>query len=86
MLQEKVQPYKIVKLAWLAHEVGVNDKEVRQLLSDLILEQRIEATIDGVSGFLEMTQKDAHDQRYEAMETWAQALVNIHMNLTQQPV
>jgi len=53
-------------------------------LSELILEERLDAKIDQLSGFLEINQRDANDERYKAMESWANALVNIHMNLTHQ--
>lgn len=78
-----MQPYRSVKLDFLAKEINISTKEVRQLLSELILEQRIDASIDQLSGFLEMNQRDAvRDMKHVAMEQWASTLVNIHMNLT----
>jgi COP9 signalosome complex subunit 2 len=46
VLQQRVQPYRSVKLDFLAKEINISTKEVRQLLSELILEQRIDASID----------------------------------------
>jgi hypothetical protein len=52
----------------------------------LILEDRIDGSIDQISGYLELNQPDGKEQRYEAMDQWASALVNIHKNLTSQLV
>jgi DNA-binding IscR family transcriptional regulator len=46
VIEQKVQPYRTVKLEFLAKEVNISTKEVRQLLSELILEGRIDACID----------------------------------------
>lgn len=43
VLTHKVAPYKTVKLDFLASELNISTKEVRQLLSELILEKRIDA-------------------------------------------
>lgn len=40
-LEALCRPYKKVKLVYLAEELGLSDLEIRQLLSELILEQRI---------------------------------------------
>lgn len=45
-LEEKCRPYKTVKLAYLASEMKLQEKEVRSLLSELILEDRIVGQID----------------------------------------
>lgn len=82
VLQQKVQPYRSVKLEFLAKEINISPAEVRQLLSELILEDRIDASIDQLSGYLEMNSHNSKDARYKAMDQWASAIVNIHMNLT----
>lgn len=83
VLQQKVQPYRTVKIEYLAAEINISEREVRQLLSELILEEKIDGQIDQLTGFLELNQSDAKESRYRAMDQWASALVNIHMNLTQ---
>jgi len=84
VLQQKVLPYRTVKLEFLAAEININQGEVKQLLSELILEERIDASIDQISGFLEMNQNKPKEPRFIAMENWANTLMNIHMNLTHQ--
>ena len=54
VLEQKVKPYRTIKLEFLAKELNVSLKEVRQLLSELILEERLDAKIDQLSGFLEI--------------------------------
>jgi hypothetical protein len=46
VLQAKVSSYRTVKLDFLANEINVSATEVRQLLSELILDERIDAQID----------------------------------------
>ena len=46
VLQQKVMPYRTVKLEFLAQQLNISLNEVRQLLSELILEERIDASID----------------------------------------
>ena len=84
VLQTRVQPYKTIKLEYLAQEINISVVEVKQLLSELILEERIDAQIDQLSGYLEMNQPEPKETRHVAMEAWANTLVNIHMNLTHQ--
>lgn len=80
-MTHKVAPYRTVKLDFLAKELNISLPEVRQLLSELILEKRIDGQIDQLSGFLEMNQPDSKDTRYQAMDDWASALINIHRQL-----
>lgn len=46
VLRQMVSPYQTIKLSFLATEINVSETEVRQLLSELILEERIDAQID----------------------------------------
>lgn len=43
VLELKVKPYKTVKLSFLAEELNISPKETKQLLAELILEERIDA-------------------------------------------
>ena len=52
VLEIYVKPYKSVSMDYLAKEINISVREVRQLLSELILEERIDASIDQLSGFL----------------------------------
>lgn len=57
---------------------------MKQLLSELILEERIDGQIDQLSGYLELNQSEPKEARMLAMEQWASTLMNLHMNLTHQ--
>lgn len=54
VLQKKVEPYRQVSLEFLAKEINIEVRDVRQLLSELILEERIDGSINQLSGFLEL--------------------------------
>jgi hypothetical protein len=41
-----VEPYRRVSLEFLAKEINIEVRDVRQLLSELILEERIDGSID----------------------------------------
>ena len=69
-------------MEFLAREINIEVRDVKQLLAELILEERIDGSIDQISGYLELNQPDEKEQRYESMDQWASALVNIHKNLT----
>jgi len=78
-----VKPYKSVKLDYLAKELKITVQETRQLIAELILENRIEASIDQLSGYLEMNGNDpVKEKKFQALENWASTIVNLHMNLT----
>jgi hypothetical protein len=46
VLEAKVGPYTSVKLSFLAKEVNITEREIRQLLSELILENKIDGYLD----------------------------------------
>ena len=50
-----VKPYKAVRLEFLAEQLNVQLPEVRSLLSELILEERIKGQIDQIQGILELS-------------------------------
>ena len=45
-LQDKCGPYKAVRLDFLAESLNVNQSEIRSLLAELILEEKIKGQID----------------------------------------
>jgi COP9 signalosome complex subunit 2 len=53
-LEAMCKPYKAVRLQFLAEKMDVNLEEIRSLLAELILEERIEGAIDQVQGVLEL--------------------------------
>ena len=81
-LQSICAPYKIVKLSFLAKKLSIGDGEVRSLLSELILEERIEGQIDQINGLLELNSKESQTAlKHRAMQKWGEKLVDIHKQL-----
>jgi COP9 signalosome complex subunit 2 len=54
VLESKIRPYSNVKLDYLAKSINITVPEVKQLLSALILEERIDGWIDATTGILEI--------------------------------
>lgn len=46
VLVSKVKPYRSVSLAFLADQLNISKDEIRSLLSELILEEKIKGQID----------------------------------------
>jgi COP9 signalosome complex subunit 2 len=49
-----VKPYKSVSLDFLASQLNVTKDEIRGLLAELILEEKIKGEIDQLNGYLEL--------------------------------
>lgn len=60
-LESLCKPYKTVKLAFLATKLSLDILEIRSLLSELILEEKIMGQIDQVNGIIELSAKEAKD-------------------------
>ena len=80
---QKVIPYKSVKLEWLAKECNTTVRDVKQLISELIIDGKIDGQIDQISGYLELNEEDTHLQKHTALSQWADTLHGIHTTLTQ---
>ena len=79
------KPYKTVKLVFLAESMNVTVEEIRSLLSELILEEKLEGKMDQVNGFLELSaSKILVAQKHRAMQTWGSTLLDMHMKLAQK--
>ena len=65
----KVKPYRSVSLKFLSVELDISIEEVRSLLSELILEEKIKGEIDQQNGFLELQQAQK-SQKHIAMQNW----------------
>lgn len=59
-IQNKIRPYTTVSLAFLAGELKISEQEVKTLLVELILEEKISGKIDQQEGYFERvsTEKD----------------------------
>ena len=59
--------------------MDVKVDEIRSLLAELILEERISGAIDQVAGVLELRQSElATTQKHSAIERWAEMLVSVN--------
>jgi COP9 signalosome complex subunit 2 len=54
VLIAKVKPYKSVSIEFLANQLNVTVADIRSLLAELILEEKIQGEIDQLNGYLEM--------------------------------
>ena len=77
-----VAPYKTVKLDFLARKMNVDVQHIRSLLSELILEERIEGQIDQVRNVLELASSDTIvADKHRAMSAWGDKLLSVHREL-----
>jgi len=78
-LESICKPYVKVKLDFLAQELNVDISEIRSLLSELILEEKIKGQIDQLNGFLELSAAEQKSsQKHRAMEVWGRTLLEMH--------
>ena len=85
VLLAKVKPYKTVGLAFLAKELQVSVEDIRSLLSELILEEKIKGQIDQLNGFLEVSSAGQEAaSKHLAMRDWAKTLQSLHLELTKK--
>ena len=82
ILEYKTKPYDVVKVSFLARELKISEKEVKQLLAELILDGKLMATIDSQAGLLEMNHPKPVEQRYKAMADWANSIANINLQFS----
>ena len=76
------KPYKTVKLDFLAMKMNVDVIEIRSLLSELILEDRMEGQIDQLGGLLELRAREGQAaQKHRAMHVWGEKLLDVHKQL-----
>ena len=81
-LQQVCAPYKSVKLDFLAEKMNVDLNEIRSLLSELILEEKLEGQIDQLNGYLELRSREGQiAQKHRVMQIWGDKLLDIHKQL-----
>ena len=82
-LEAQCRPYKTVKLDFLCTQMNVDLAEMRSLLSELILEEKIKGQIDQVAGVLELQSSELQKaQKNTAIRQWADTLVELNLKLT----
>ena len=82
VLIARVKPYKSVGLDYLAEQLNVSKEDIRSLLAELILEEKIKGEIDQLNGYLELSSHESRgSQKHHAMTQWAKSLANLHSQL-----
>jgi len=80
----KIRPYKNVELKFLARELQISEKEVKTLLVELILDQRIDGKIDNNYLELSSAKKDViTKKKHNAISKWLDNLSELQEKLIQ---
>ena len=73
----------MVRLAYLAEKMEVDIAEIRSLLSELILEDKVAGQMDAIAGNLIMSAaEEKSGQKHRVMENWGNTLLSLHCKLT----
>lgn len=84
ILMEKISSYTNVSLSFLAKDLGVSESEVKALLVELILDQKIEGKIDESKATLEVKQSEKdvlETKRYVALERMANTMATMYTGI-----
>ncbi len=71
IVSEKITSYSSVSISYLAKDLGVDEAEMKALLVELILDERVNGKIDESKGLLEVSSTDRdvmEGKRYAALE------------------
>ncbi len=77
ILVEKIMSYTSVSIGYLARDIGVDDAELKALLVELILDERIDGKIDESKGLFEVRASERDNleaKRYAALERMANTM------------
>jgi len=80
ILIEKITSYTSVSITYLARDIGVPDAELKALLVELILDERVEGKIDESKGLLEIksSERDVLEaKRYTSLERMANNMTSM---------
>lgn len=77
-----VQPYRRLRIDYLAKALRIEAKLCEDYLVQLVLDGEIQGRIDQVQGLLDMSQRNA-SKRYQTLETWCGTLETLTNNLPQ---
>ena len=82
VLLRLVRPYNRVKIGFLANEVNIPEKQVEELLVDLIMDGQLDAKIDQQAGILVNSARSAAaSKKYVALQNWVASLGALRANL-----
>merc|ERR1712190_92672 len=82
VLQNIIKPYRCVSLQFLAKEINVANDEVLSLLVQLTLDEKINAKIDGIEGFLHVNAESTEEaKKFQNIQKWVDSLERIHNGL-----
>lgn len=85
VLVDLVAPYTRITLDFLSKHLAIKKHEVEELLVTLILDKKINATIDQVSEIVQVnrTEDDINNkQRYQSLIKWAQNIEKTIANIS----
>jgi COP9 signalosome complex subunit 2 len=71
------KPYRKVTLDFLSSELALTKDEVELLLVDMILDQRIDASIDQIHGVVILGRDHDRDVLLDAIDDWSRTLIEI---------
>ena len=76
VLLHLTKPYPKVTIAFLARELTIDVEELEQMLVDVILEGRLDASIDQIRGIVEInrTVESLETRKIKAISAWADAV------------
>jgi len=82
VLQNIIKPYRCISLDFLAKEINVPVEDVVSLLVQLILDEKIEARIDGTEGFLHVSSGSSEEsKKFKDIQRWVDSFERIHNGL-----
>jgi len=78
VLLKLVKPYKRVRLEYISKELNIPQGDLEALLVALILDHRLDGSIDQVNGILDLSQDSAGDEMYRAVAEWSSHAVRLN--------
>ena len=76
------KPYKSIRLDFLSKQLDVPLDEVRSLLAELILEERLKGQIDQIKGILELSPSELKlNEKHRALQQWSKLMLDVHGKL-----
>lgn len=82
---EIIKPYTRIEIGYLARQLGIPSSEVEAILVSLILDDKIQGSIDQVAQRLNLDRHKALEtRRYAALDQWTTQLNNIQAAMLQK--
>jgi COP9 signalosome complex subunit 2 len=82
VLLKLIRPYTNISIRFIAKELNIKEKEVEELLVELILDTRIRGQIDQVNQILLLRDsKSSGYTKYRSLQKWADNLANLQKTI-----